>query len=73
MLVPSLSYPETPVHVGVEAGGAVVDDVMVTGGTVVDKLVLASVVDAMVEVEIVLVVAGHALHPHFIDSYRAWL
>lgn len=63
-------------QVGVEAGGAVVDDVMVTGGTVdaVDKVVLASVVeavdDAIVEVEIVLVGAGHALHPHFIDSYR---
>lgn len=65
MFVPSLSQPETPVHVGVEVGGVVVDDVSVTGGAV-DKLVLAAVVEIVVE--IVLVGAGHSLHPHFMDS-----
>lgn len=72
MLVPSLSQPESPVHVGVEAADVVVDDVIVTGGTV-DKLVVAAVEEAIVEVETVLVGTGHAVHPHFIDSYRTWL
>lgn len=70
MFLPSLSQPDSPVHVGVEAGAVVVDDVIVTGGTV-DRLVLAAVEEATVE--IVLVGTGHALHPHFIDSYRTWL
>lgn len=70
MFVPSLSQPATPVHVGVEVGGAEVDDVIVTGGAV-DKLVLAAVVEAVVEM--VLVGIGHSLHPHFMDSYSTWL
>lgn len=57
-------------HVGEAAGGVIVDDVRVTGGSM-DELVLAE--DVEMTVELVLVGTGHALHPHFIDSYKTWL